>query len=1443
MPSPKNVATRKSTRFFRPNLEKLESRLAPAVYSSGLTTSPQGPVSYDGSTGTLTLLGNTAQLSKNRTGIVTVSVDGKDTSLSTANLHQISTQGSLTLTGAFSIDGSLSIDANSLTIEGSLSASDLTLTSSGLINVDNHSSLNASKITATTDSFVNVGTIEASAGKAISISARNYLNAGGISAPGGSVKIAFTSSYNDTVAALTSANGGGQITIDGGSTGRLFSSGSMTATGTSGGSINLFGKDILLIADKLDVSGSVGQGGKVKVMSVSSTDYTGHVAASGTGSGSGGSVEISSHGQLSYGGTADAGQGGKLLLDPKYLVIDTSAGAFGQYPAVNSSVSSTVLSNGNIVSFDSSDTGTLQTSYLYNGKTGALISTLVIGAASDDVNEHRYSSVTSLTNGNYVIWSVLLVIIPPAHLEQGYAYQIGGSATWGSGTSGVSGVVSESNSLIGQNSAHGYGHESSASPDSGGVFALPNGNYVVSVPDWNANTGSVTWGNGSTPGGEIGDISSANSLVGSTAGDKVGESVTVLTNGNYVVDSYLWNSLSGAITWGSGTSGVTGVVSGSNSMIGNANDEIGSLEYDSLEPNPSPSVVPLTNGNYVFTSSYWNGQAGAATFANGSVPLIGQISAANSLIGSRASDFVGDASLVTVLSNGNYVVSSPIWNNGVGAATWGSGSTGVVGTISAANSLVGTIAGSTGDRIGEMGITALTNGNYVVDSPFWNGKEGALTWGNGAVGMVGYVSASNSLTGGSADAIAPWARSDYAYGGVTALANGNYILDCPFWNGNRGAVTWGNGATGTIGAISAANSLIGSTALDLVGGGDHPSTPGIVGLTNGNYVVISYDWDGNLGAVTWASGTTGVSGTISSANSLIGSAVGDQVGSAGVGGLTNGNYVVLSPSANGGVGAVTLANGSTGLVGTITPTNSLEISGAGIHELGDGDFLVYSGPDNDYRAASETLINGATGKTLDDKTTVTSQNTLTSFYFLSTGPTADSFTYDGGKPYTVIAYTHVNDSVYSYESSQTVSFAPSFITTTLNTGTDVTLQASDDITVNSPIIASSIGTVGNLTLQAGRSIFINANIDTGNGSLTLTANDTLSDGVVDSQRDLGNAVISMSAGTTINTKSSLYVFLFNGTDKSNNGSGAITMAGITAGSLTVYDPTGTNSLALKARAGSFTGSSAKITVSSAYSVNVIGNASDVAYLYDVSGQNAFVGSPTYSFFEGAGFYDQAVGFKTVNAFAASGSNDTSYLYDTPGNNVFVGTPTYSYLSSTTYFNQAVGFKAVNAYSSASSHDAAYLFDTSGSNTFVGTPIYSSLTGKGYFNQAVGFQAVHVTSKAGTTDAAYLYGAASGNTFNGSNYESYLYGTGYLNDVIGFKQVIATGTSTDTATLNDGVGTNTFIGQGASGALTVGSFSYEATNFGSVTIVQDQGSFDQALLSPISFTLTKVGTWH
>jgi hypothetical protein len=391
---------------------------------------------------------------------------------------------------------------------------------------------------------------------------------------------------------------------------------------------------------------------------------------------------------------------------------------------------------------------------------------------------------------------------------------------------------------------------------------------------WNASDfGAATWGNGSV--GTSGAVSAANSITGTASGDTVGVGgVVALTNGNYVVRSPNWDNGGGATNAGAATFALgTGVTV---ATVSPANSLVGSTTNDNVS---GAGVSALTNGNYVVQSPAWNNGAtvdvGAATFGSGTTGISGLVSAANSLIGTTANDFVSLGG-VAALSNGNYVVGSPNWNNGatvdVGAATFGNGTTGSAGAVTTANSLYGSTAS---DNVG--GVTALTNGNYVVNSPNWdNGatvNAGAATLGNGVTGTNGPVTTGNSLYGST--------LNDNIGTVVTALSNGNYVVRSPSWDNsapavtNAGAVTWGSGTAGVIGAVSSTNSLVGSTANDQVGSG------GVIALTNGNYTVRSPNWDNgatlNAGAVTYGAGNGATVGAIVTGNSVLGTVPGGTV--------------------------------------------------------------------------------------------------------------------------------------------------------------------------------------------------------------------------------------------------------------------------------------------------------------------------------------------------------------------------------------------------------------------------------------------------------------------------------------------------------------------------------------------------------------------------------------
>ncbi|MCF7731326.1 MAG: hypothetical protein K9N23_06550 [Akkermansiaceae bacterium] len=513
---------------------------------------------------------------------------------------------------------------------------------------------------------------------------------------------------------------------------------------------------------------------------------------------------------------------------------------------------------------------------------------------------------------------------------------------------------------------------------SGGVFIVGSGNFVVRSPDWSAgeqrhDAGAVTWGSGTT--GVSGIVSPANSLVGTKANDRVGSAgiyfggITLLANGHYVVSSPDWGSGTansvGAVTWGDGNAGAKGEVSAANSLVGSTlNDQIGYYR-----------VIPLPNGNYVMRNQRWdNGaavDAGAVTWGDGHSGSAGVVSAANSLVGSTTGDKVGFEETfqpgITVLKNGNYVVTCSMWDNGAatdaGSVTWANGATGRAGVISAANSVVGTTAR---DFYFYMTVTELTNGNYVVCLPMWdNGAvvdAGAAMWCHGGQGRTGTVSSANALVGNAANS-----RIGH-YDAVTPLTNGNYVVCSPIWKEAGGvsvsAVTWCDGTTGRSGTITAANSLVGSTAGDQLGErfGDQE---GLIALPGGNYLVHSYFWDNgtatNAGAVTWGDGTTGVTGPVTSANSLVGSTAGDQIGYDGMVILPNGDYVVRSflwdNGAASNAGAVTLGNGNAGATGVVSASNSL-VGVTAEDRVGEGPALAAA--DGAYLFSTPKWNNGST---------------------------------------------------------------------------------------------------------------------------------------------------------------------------------------------------------------------------------------------------------------------------------------------------------------------------------------------------------------------------------------------------------------------------------------------------------------------------------------------------
>lgn len=419
--------------------------------------------------------------------------------------------------------------------------------------------------------------------------------------------------------------------------------------------------------------------------------------------------------------------------------------------------------------------------------------------------------------------------------------------------------------------------------------------------------------------------------------------------------------------------------------------------------------------------------------------------------------------------------------------------------------LIATLTGSKPfDRVGSNGITVLSNGNYVVASPKWHNnlyyEVGAVTWGNGITGVSGVVSSDNSLVGTTARVVAVPTYRGYYYvyygdtvgsGGVTALNNGNYVVASPEWNSGAGAATWGDGNVGIRGAVSGINSLTGG-GRDFIGprsagGGDHLASGGVVALSDGNYIVNSPDYGGfvagvnigyvnnHVGAFTWGNGTTGTSGSVYNSNSLIGSVAPNYP-------LTmNPLQLVMNPQQLAYYYAALQSYFASRL-----PAEPYDfVNGASTVRLSNHNY-IFSASNGNYIAP---LNNGN---------------------YVQGNPFWGGSGLENAGKVSIVTPSNI---YFNNALGRTMTFNPSTLTNTLASGTNVTLQASNDITLNTGtdiIVGGNNG--GAFTLQAGRNITLNSSIRTANGDFTAIAGDP---NAIATDREAGTPTITLGSGATI----------------------------------------------------------------------------------------------------------------------------------------------------------------------------------------------------------------------------------------------------------------------------------------------------------------------------------------
>ncbi len=502
---------------------------------------------------------------------------------------------------------------------------------------------------------------------------------------------------------------------------------------------------------------------------------------------------------------------------------------------------------------------------------------------------------------------------------------------------------------------------------SGGLVQVPGtSHFFVLSPNWSngdaSRAGAVTWVDGDS--GLNGEVSAANSVVGSLTDDRVGKMAPVfLDSGMAVISAPHWNNgamrSAGAVRVVPGDAPSTGAMTPENAIVGTRQQDLVGASFHELFFDRFHSAVrTLPGGHFLLQSPYWaHGsmfRAGAVTFVPAS-GLVGSLDSSNSLVGSTAGQSLGllrDS--ITSLADGSMLLSSSLWSGAAGAEQGAivrlPQDQAVVGEITADMALTGRQAG---DRIGTK-VLALPNGSALITSPLWdNGgaiNAGAVTWMAPGSTLAGQkVDETNSLVGSQTD-------DQVGSGGVVLLANGNAVAVSPRWNNGAaaqaGAATWISASDGRAGELNAMNSLVGEFAGSHVGGQSSLSTHLILPLPNGHYVVRSPLWtDGqvtNAGAATWADGTTGGVGLVDASNSLVGASSSDGVGSSAL--LVGDNTILDSRNWRNTDGvkvrAFTWMSGSRPTVGQVSPLNSFvggetsDLEFASVFGLPNGDALI-----------------------------------------------------------------------------------------------------------------------------------------------------------------------------------------------------------------------------------------------------------------------------------------------------------------------------------------------------------------------------------------------------------------------------------------------------------------------------------------------------------------------
>jgi uncharacterized repeat protein (TIGR03803 family) len=452
---------------------------------------------------------------------------------------------------------------------------------------------------------------------------------------------------------------------------------------------------------------------------------------------------------------------------------------------------------------------------------------------------------------------------------------------------------------------------------------------------------------------------------------------------------------------------------------------------------------------------------------------------------------------------------------------------------------------------------------------------------------------------------------------------------------------------------------------------------------------------------------------------------------------------------------------------------------------------------------------------------------------LSLGGTSFSFT--GG-------LTPASWTILVNGSKQTV---PSTTTTVVFTGTGSSATATitgASATGESAAISlgqatfNGVGNSGPYTVTATN--LLSATITSGgSGSLSVT------------DANGGNALTELPTQTTLtnssNTAETMVAKGFNNVVATATGAGSSTVANLVGSSAADTFTANPESAVMEDTAQT----AYRLEADGFATVHGTGGTGDTALLTDAAG-GSFNATGTLVTLSGSGYSIVVSGFVSVQATAV-GPSDLADMQAGPGTNVFTGSKGKSTFKGINFDNIALGFFTVDAYGSSTGYNTGVLTDSAGNAMATLKPQTATLTDASARNSASyqinlesNFQIIQALETSLLTGSTVILKGSSttANTFTSTATTALLTpsaGNTYREYEQGFATVQATSTyATDTASLYDSPGSNTFTATPASATMRLATGkTVIASGFKTVNAYAENGTGDTANVTDTNLTGT------